>query len=72
MKQNLGVTMSKASEYIAGLSKARDARPKGFSINGEEEACVCKDGSLSVFRFLNGKEALELAKWITETFGDNE
>lgn len=62
--------MSKASEYAKAVDVYRNMRPPTFPGN---QAFVCEDGRLRVNAiYLPPKEAIELAHWILDTFGDGE
>ena len=67
---------SKAKRYAEALKQAEAMAPKAFlltSINnaGSFDFGPCENGNMLVgFKEFTAKEALELAAWINDVFGD--
>jgi len=65
--------MSKASEFKKALAVANNLQPDGFNVGKENKASVTDNGELYLKpTVMRTKNALELAAWIIETFGDPE
>jgi hypothetical protein len=65
--------MSKASEYAARVQDAKNAPAPCRGGQGWNLAWVTESGGMGTAQtHLTSEDALRLAKWILDTFGDDE